>query len=220
MPDNKDNENGLGSGNKSPVITNEDAKFASEYLSSLPMTSLVSERVNDIIASDIVGKIKYGQFVEQVGLNKDGSVKMVYAKIEVNGKKYVTQVPFISLLDTDYIAIDEANFSLDVELTTSKLETSKSNLQAGGSFDAEAKANFLFGSAGAKIHTEAKYSSDKERTHKQDSSSKVHFDFKMKRQSCSFGMQKLTDQLREASQALLETDLSKDQKTNKDEKAA
>lgn len=156
------------------------AKYpVSGIINSLPIDKMIAAPFIAAIDAQSVSVQKTAEFIDKVGLNEDGTVRMVpFAYKEqlhdANGDltgapvDRVISVPLIAITDIPRFTMQKA--SVDFELEVNTMEEDKSASEKEGSFDAEGKVGW--GPFSLKVRAHGKVSSHHEQTRKTDTRSK------------------------------------------------
>lgn len=110
-------------------------------INSLPIGTMVAAPVMAAVDAQFAIAARTAEFIEKVGLNKDGSVKMVrasfkHAVLNENGEatgqivERVIDVPFISTVPLPNLQVARAKVNFDLEVSTAEQSTSASEYQA------------------------------------------------------------------------------------------
>ena len=166
-------------------------------LKPLPIEHMIAAPLLAVIDAQVKASQAYVNFVESVGLDKDGAVKSVAlghkeASLDPSGNvagwaERIIEVPLLAIITHPNVAIDEANVSFDMTISAMESDTSKKS--ASGTLSAEVGWLFLK----AKVQGQASTSS--ERVRKTDTRARYHFDVKMSHRPAPEGMQRVLDVL-------------------------
>jgi hypothetical protein len=167
-------------------------------LKHFPMEMAFSKPFMAAIDCQTAASQKYAEFIEKVGLNDDGTVKMSrfkYASSEVDdegnatGKTInrVVDVPFFSLIDNGPFGMDKVTVDFEFEASTSEQSSSSTQSQASIS----GKLGFAWWSV--KISGSVTHKS--EQTRKTDTRAKYTVHMEGSNQGASEGLKRVFDMM-------------------------
>ena len=110
-------------------------------VNSLPIEKMVAAPLVATIKAQSEMSMCLAQFIQDVGIDKDGNMRMVTLKYEenvpnpsdssksVSSERYV-QAPFLAMTGLPNLAIDSADIAFDLEVSTAEDDTQKNNQDA------------------------------------------------------------------------------------------
>lgn len=170
-------------------------------LASLPLDFIFSAPLNAVIKAQQQACMTFADFLDKVGMNKDGTVRTVrfqYAQAEVDGAGQATGKTLTRTVDMPFMAaIPLPNFSIDklvqdFEMQIDTSEAQSSSTEAKGEFSA--KVGFAFWSASIS----GSVSHKSEQTRKTDTRSKLTIHMEASRQGAPEGLQRVLDVIMDA----------------------
>ncbi len=152
---------------------------------------------------------RMAEFIQKVGLNEDGSVKMVrfeYSQAELDGDgnptgknvKRVIDAPFIAIIPLPNLSVDKIKVNFDLEISTA--EESKSSTEAKASMSG--KLGFAWWS----VKFSGSVTHKSEQTRKTDTRAKYTVELEVGRGATPEGLQRVFDAIMNATGKPIEAD--------------
>lgn len=174
-----------------PQSRDSDAQFIAGVATALPIGDLWGSITSAAVKANSQAAKAAAELLKDIAFDENGSVRMVNASMDVGDLHYEEQTALINYVNTRALEVKRCVSTVDIEITTSRTETSSLDGSAGGSADIKVG----WGPVSAKMHVEGKFSSSKENTHKQDSSAKVHAEIEMGQAEVPIGIIKMQERL-------------------------
>ncbi len=163
-------------------------------LKHFPMEMAISKPFMALIDAQLASSERYAEFIEKVGLNEDGSVRMTRFTYDVSevdedgnatGKtiKKTIDVPFFSLIDNGAFGPDKLKIIFDFEASTS--EQSKSSTEASATV--KAKLGFAWWS----VNISGSVTHKSEQTRKTDTRAKYTLEAEGSNKGASEGLKRV-----------------------------
>ena len=170
-------------------------------INSLPLGTMVSAPVMAAVDAQFAIAAKVAQYIEQIGLNKDGSVKMVrfsyqQAEMDANGNptgkslSRAVDAPFLSIVPIPSMRVEEVNVAFELEVSTAESQSS--------STEASASLSGSVGFAWWKVSVSASVTHKSEQTRKTDTRAKYSFDVKLTKGTPPEGLMRIFDIISDA----------------------
>ena len=177
------------------------AQEAGGVLSALPLERMFQTPAKAMADTQVMLSHQYYQFVKDVGLNEDGSVKMVTAKFDepvldaagnlVRTVQREITVPLLSILTHPNVNVVEG--SIDFELTIQSSSEQHSETQG------EAQANITIGWGPFKASITARMSHKSSQTRKTDTRARYAVSMKIAKDDMPEGMHLFMETIRNAA---------------------
>lgn len=177
-------------------------EVVSGIINSLPIEKMVAAPVMAAVKAQSQISAELAKFINQVGLDKDGNVRMVTFKygdkIEDGAggfkseDRYI-QAPFLALTGVPNFAMESVNITFDLEVKTAEEEKSSTTAKA----ETEAGYKSVFSPFTAKFTGSVTHSS--EQTRRTDTSAKYHFEVNASRQAPPEGLMRILDTITNAA---------------------
>lgn len=171
-------------------------------INSLPIEKMVAAPLIATIKAQSQMSQMLAQFVQDVGLDQNGNVRMVTMKynentVDASGKaafeeRYI-QAPFLALTGIPNLAIEDVNIAFDLEVTTAEEDVAKNN--ADSTVSTEYKS--IWSPVTAKFSGNVSHSS--QQTRKTDTRAKYSFNVNARKQGTPEGLMRIIDAVTNAA---------------------
>lgn len=165
-------------------------------VNSLPIEKMIAAPLVATIKAQSQMSHMLAQYVQDVGIDSDGNVRMVTMKysentVDESGTPTTTdryiQAPFLALTGIPNLAIDDVNISFDLEVTTAEEDVTKNN--ADSTVSTEYKS--IWSPVTAKFSGTVSHSS--QQTRKTDTRAKYSFSVNASKQGTPEGLMRIID---------------------------
>lgn len=172
-----------------------DHNVVAGVINALPIDKMVSAPLVAAIKAQSDMSMSLAHFVQDVGLDKDGNVRMVTFKYNENVTQGATtetkdryiQAPFIALTGIPNLAVEDVNIAFDLEVSTAEEDKTKNT--ADSSVSTEYKS--WWSPVTAKFTGNVTHSS--EQTRKTDTRAKYSFNVSARKQGTPEGLMRIID---------------------------
>lgn len=161
-------------------------------INSLPIERMISEPLSASIKAQAQMSLSMAQFIDTVGITKDGDIRMVTFKYEeemanedpakkepVKVTRYI-QAPFLAMTGIPNLAIESVNIDFELEVKTAETETTKTDAKTN--VEVEAKWSKWWSPVSASTKITGSVSNSRETTRHTDTRAKYSFNVSARKQ--------------------------------------
>ncbi|MCM1145561.1 MAG: DUF2589 domain-containing protein [Lachnoclostridium sp.] len=168
-----------------------DSNFVGNVVNNLPIDKMISAPLTATIKAQSEMSMALAQFVQSVGLDKDGNVRMVTFNYEdSNGgettKRHI-KAPFLALTGIPNLAVEEVNVSFELAITSAETEKIDNSAQ----LDASVSTKSWFSPLSVSMTGSVSHS--RSQTRSTDTRAKYSFDICAKKQGTPEALQRIID---------------------------
>lgn len=165
-------------------------------VNSLPIEKMVAAPLIATIQAQSQMSRMLAQYVQDVGIDSNGNVRMVTMKYNENAvdsqgnldtKERYIQAPFLALTGIPNLAIEDVNISFDLEVSTAEEDVTKNNID--NTVSSEYKS--IWSPVTAKFSGTVSHSS--EQTRRTDTRAKYSFNVNARKQGTPEGLMRIID---------------------------
>jgi len=180
-----------------------DHAVVSGIINSLPIEKMISEPLTAAIKAQAQMSMAMAQFIDTVGITKDGEIRMVTFKYEEemansdpkNPKpekvtRYI-QAPFLAMTGIPNLAVESINVDFELEVKTAETDTSKSESKFTNETDAKWGSWWSPGSVSTKFT--GSVTNSRETTRSTDTRAKYSFNVSARKQQPPEAFMRIVD---------------------------
>ncbi|MDR3020446.1 MAG: DUF2589 domain-containing protein [Treponema sp.] len=158
-------------------------------INSLPIDRMISEPLSAAIRAQAQMSMAMAQFIDTVGITKDGDIRMVTFKYDEDlqndaggfeRKTRYIQAPFLAMTGIPNLAVETVNIDFELEVKTAEHDTSKTESEIKN--ETEAKWSRWWSPVSASTKITGSVSHSREQTRSTDTRAKYSFNVTARKQ--------------------------------------